>query len=129
MTGSRAMVVLTISGVLLMSPMKVSAQSQQPPPTAVPGFYDGLDKNTAALRRGESTFYQRCSLCHLPRIRKPATTPGPGPSLKGILQGADKEREVKVRDFILKGSDKMPGWQYSFKPAQVDDLITYLKTL
>ena len=129
MTGSRVLVPLTIASVLLIFPKAVSPQSQQPPPTAVPGFYDGLDKNAVAMRRGESTFYQRCSLCHLPRIRKATTTPGPGPSLTGILQGADKERENRVRDVILQGSDRMPGWRYSFKPAELDDLIAYLKTL
>lgn len=129
MKGSRVLVLLTISSVLLIFPKAVSPQSQQPPQTAVPGFYDGLDKNTVVMKRGESTFYQRCSLCHLPRIRKAATTPGPAPSLTGILRGADKERESKVRDVILKGSDRMPGWRYSFKPAEIDDLIAYLKTL
>lgn len=129
MKGSRTIGWLVISSALLIFPPKVSSQSQQTQPTAVPGFYDHLDKGTAALRRGEATFYQRCSLCHLPRIRKERTTPGPGPSLTGLLKNADKERETKVRDRILTGSDNMPGWRYSLKPAEIDDLITYLKTL
>lgn len=129
MKRSRMMVLLVISSVLLIFPMEASPQSRQPPPTVVPGFYDALDKNTVALRRGEATFYQRCSLCHLPRIRKGGTTPGPAPSLTGVLKSADKERETKVRDRILTGSDNMPGWRYSLKPAEIDDLLTYLKTL
>lgn len=129
MKGSRVLILLAVSSVSVIFPMGVSAQTRQPPPTAVPGYYAGLDKDTAVMRRGESTFYQRCSFCHLPRIRKEGTTPGPGPNLSGILKGADKQREATVRDFILKGSDRMPGWQYSFKPAQMDELISYLKTL
>jgi mono/diheme cytochrome c family protein len=129
MKRSSVIVPLLVSSVLLIFSMTVSAQSKQPPLTAVPGFYDNLDKNTVSLRRGEALFYQNCSFCHLPRIRKARTTPGPGPSLTGVLQGADKARETRVRDYILMGSDKMPAWRYTFKPAQIDDLITYLKTL
>jgi len=129
MQRSRKVVWLVISSVLLIFPMNVSPQSQEPPRTVVPGFYDVLDRNALAMRRGEAIFYQRCSLCHLPRIRKPATTPGPAPSLTGILKDADRSKEEAVRDHIMTGSDKMPGWQYSLKPAQMDDLIAYLKTL
>lgn len=129
MPRSRKMVWLLSSSVLLLLPMEVSPQSQQPPRTAVPGFYGDIDKNAAAMRRGEATFYQRCSLCHLPRIRKPATTPGPAPSLNGILKDVNRDKEGAVRDYIRTGSDKMPAWQYSLKSEQMDDLIAYLKTL
>lgn len=113
---------------LLVIPSAALPQSATPP-TVIPGFYDGLDANTARMRRGEATYYQRCSLCHLPRIRKAGTTPGPAPSLSGLLKGAAPDREAKVREVILKGSDRMPGWQYAFTPAQIDDLIAYMKTL
>lgn len=129
MQRSRKIMWALISAVLFLFPMNVSPQSQQPPRTVVPGFYRDLDANAAAVRRGEATFYQRCSFCHLPRIRKPRTIPAPAPSLTGVLQGADKELENRVRDQILKGSDRMPGWQYTFKPVEIDDLMTYLKTL
>lgn len=129
MKRSRGIGLLAICSVLLMFPMKVSPQAQQPPRTVVPGFYDALDKNAVAVRQGEATFYQRCSLCHLPRIRKAGTTPGPAPSLTGLLKGADKEEENRVRSYILKGSNLMPGWQYSLKPAEIDEVIAYLKTL
>jgi len=129
MRGSRLNILLVMASVLLVFPITASPQSKQPPLTAVPGYYDNLDKNTAALKRGEATFYQNCSLCHLPRIRKGGTTPGPGPRLTGVLQGADKARETKVREFIQTGSDRMPGWRYTFKPEEIDELILYLKTL
>ena len=129
MKGSRGIVLLLVASVLLAFPMNVSVRAQQPPRTAVPGFYSGVDNKAVAVRRGEATFYQRCSLCHLPRIRKPGTTPGPGPSLAGLLKGADRDKEESVRDHIMTGSDKMPAWQYSLKQAAIDDLMTYLKTL
>lgn len=130
MKRSREMaLLLLISSVLLLFPMSASSQAQQPPRTAVPGFNQGVDSNTLTMRRGEALFYQRCSLCHLPRIRKPQTTPGPAPSLTGILKNADKDQEIAVRNQIMKGTERMPGWQYGLKPGQMDDLITYLKTL
>jgi mono/diheme cytochrome c family protein len=129
MKRSRGIGLLVTFSVLLIVPVQVLPQAQQPLPTAVPGFYDALDKNAVAVRQGEATFYQRCSLCHLPRIRKAGTTPGPAPSLTGLLKGADKEEENRVRSYILKGSNLMPGWQYSLKPAEIDEVIAYLKTL
>jgi len=129
MSRSRGIGLLVMLSGALIFPMTVSSQSQQPGRTVVPGFYGELDKNTIAVRQGEATFYQRCSLCHLPRIRKAGTTPGPAPSLTGLLKGADKEEETRVRSYILKGSNLMPGWQYSLKPAEIDEVIAYLKTL
>ena len=129
MKRSRGLFLLSIFSALLVSAASVSTQSPQPPPTAVPGFYRDLDSAQASLRHGEAIFYQRCSLCHLPRIRKHGTSPGPAPNLSGLVKGANKEREDQVRDFILKGNDRMPGWQYGLKPEQIDDLIAYLKTL
>ena len=129
MNGSDRTRWLLIALVAFGVPMTAAGQSQQVPPTVLPGFYNGLDAGTATLRRGESVFYQRCSLCHLPRIRKGGTTPGPAPSLSGVLKGAAPEREARAREYILKGSDRMPGWQYALKPAQIDDVIAYLKTL
>lgn len=125
----RGRALLLISSVLLVIPATVSLQAQQPPPTVIPGYLAGLDTNAAQLRRGEATFYRDCSLCHLPRIRKGGTTPGPGPSLSGLLKTADKAFEGRVREFIMIGSDRMPGWQYSLKPAEIDDVIAYVKTL
>ena len=120
---------LLISSVLLMVLAAVSLRAQQPPPTAIPGFLASLDSTTAQLRRGETTFYRDCSLCHLPRIRKEGTTPGPGPNLSGLLKTADKAFEGRVREFIMNGSDRMPAWKYSLKPAEIDDVIAYVKTL
>lgn len=118
-----------MSLALLAFPAGAAPQSSPVPPTMIPGFYDGKDANTVRTLRGESVFYQRCSFCHLPRVRKAGTTPGPAPALAGVLKGATPGREALVRDYILKGSDRMPGWQYGLSSAQLDDLLIYLKTL
>jgi len=34
-----------------------------------------------------------------------------------------------VRTKILDGSPTMPGWKYTFKPADVDKIIAFMKTM
>ena len=79
--------------------------------------------------KGEWVFLQRCSVCHLPKMRK-KPLPTFGPSLSGLLKN-DKSpnKEKVVRLIILNGGPKMPGFQYGLEPKEIDDLIAYLKTL
>ena len=79
--------------------------------------------------RGEGLFLQRCSLCHLPRKLKFGSPPTVGPSLSGAFKGATLEEEKALRQFILKGGPDMPGFQYGLEPKEMDDLVSYLKTL
>jgi mono/diheme cytochrome c family protein len=79
--------------------------------------------------RGEGLFLQRCSLCHLPRKLKFGSPPTVGPSLSGAFKGATAEEEKALRQFILKGGPDMPGFQYGLEPKEMDDLVSYLKTL
>ena len=78
---------------------------------------------------GKKLFLQRCSVCHLPPLNVPQNPdPKPfGPLLNGFVRGAEKE--TRARNIILKGTARMPGFQYGLKPRQIDALIAYLKTL
>lgn len=87
-------------------------------------------------KAGKYLFLQRCSLCHLAPYSKtvnwtePDAVPPPiGPRLAGSLNMTRAEEEKAVRDFILKGSRDMPGWQYALDANQIDELIDYLKSL
>jgi mono/diheme cytochrome c family protein len=83
-------------------------------------------------KRGKHLFLQRCSICHLSHYSKSnpaAFPPNSGVSLTGILKGAPPEKEKSVREFIMKGTTKMPGFQYGLQPKDFDELIAYLKTL
>jgi mono/diheme cytochrome c family protein len=44
------------------------------------------------------------------------------------VKNAKPDQEPAVLEFVRKSSDKMPGFQYNLTPAQIDDLISYLKT-
>jgi len=82
-------------------------------------------------RTGESLFFQNCAICHLPRFDKSAfasNLPAVYRSLEGVFRGAAPGTDERVRETILKGSIRMPGFQYTLEPHEIDDLIAYLKT-
>lgn len=76
--------------------------------------------------RGEAAFSRHCAICHLGRPNK--ANPFIGRNLRGLLKNAKPEHETAVRDAIKKGSDHMPAFQYTLAPAQMEDLVGYLKT-
>ena len=76
--------------------------------------------------RGRQLFVQRCALCHDP-LGQPSypNTPGPWVDAETVRSLG----EESVRDQIMLGSARMPGWQYTLEPAQVNQVIAYLKTV
>jgi mono/diheme cytochrome c family protein len=83
---------------------------------------------SAQRETGKKLFVQRCSLCHLPSL-------GPGNprpyarSLAGYVKGADAE--ARARTIVQKGvaPARMPGFQYTLDPNEVDSIVAYLSTL
>jgi mono/diheme cytochrome c family protein len=70
---------------------------------------------------GRRLVVQRCAYCHDQGARE-------------MAPWLDHERikavgEETFRERILKGSRRMPGWQYALQPAQVDQIMAYLKTV
>jgi mono/diheme cytochrome c family protein len=115
---------VVIGAYWLGVPPAVSTQSR------VPVWNDPSTWNLAApAARGEAWFYQRCSLCHMGRIVKDETYEPMAPSLNGLLKNAPPDREKLVREQILRGSLRMPGFRYNLTPAEFEELMTYLKTL
>jgi mono/diheme cytochrome c family protein len=85
--------------------------------------------------RGAGLFIQRCALCHLPKSfgaggSKYCCVSSLGPSLSGIFKNIDADQEQAMREIILNGGPTyMPGWKYGLTPKEIDDIISYLKTL
>ena len=73
---------------------------------------------------GKKLFVQRCSVCHLPALPSYSVY---GPVLDRKLVASRGEAAIHER--IMRGSARMPGWQYSLKPAEIDEIIGYLQTL
>ena len=84
----------------------------------------GVASNPEEARRGEKLFVQRCSLCHL-GVPPAYKTYGPLLSKELIAQRG----EDAIRKTIMEGTPRMPGWKYGLKPADIDQIITYLKTV
>lgn len=116
----RCFAVLTLAATFcLVAQQSVSTQSGPAIGTA----------NREATSRGEAWFYQRCSLCHMGRIVKDDVYQPMGPRLNGLLKGVSPDREKAIREQIQRGSPRMPGFQYTFTPAEFEELMAYIKAL
>lgn len=75
---------------------------------------------------GWKLFVQRCAICHDP-MGQPSYPQSPGPMLN---QTTVRELgEEIVRDVIMVGSARMPGWQYALSAEQIGWVISYLETV
>ena len=75
---------------------------------------------------GWKLFVQRCAICHDP-LGQPSFPASLGPVLSET-----NVRELgaeTVREIIMVGSVRMPGWQYTLSPEQIGQVIAYLNTV
>jgi mono/diheme cytochrome c family protein len=80
-------------------------------------------KLNAIQALGQMVYTQHCGVCHTkPTILSPYYGP---PLSKEIVNN----NESVLRDFIHNGTDRMPGFQYTLEPCQIDAVIQYLKTV
>lgn len=99
--------------LILLFPFNLSAQNGNGAP--------GSSNDSVVL--GRRLFQQHCGVCH---TQPTLTNPMYGPSLyRDIVNG----REDAVRDFIGKGSNKMPGFRYGLKASEISAIVEYLKTV
>ena len=112
--------------IALLSVPPLRAQSARPVEVQGKGL-------TQEQKAGMNLFLQNCSFCHLERKENPKSTAEGeriGPQLKGMLSGPKPVLTEQVaRNFILRGTQKMPGFQYGLEPKEIDSIIAYLKTL
>ena len=88
------------------------------------------DKKGPDLSKGQAVFKENCAVCHWPD----KTEKRIGPGLKGLFQREKLSdgrpvNEDNVRNLILKGGEKMLGFEEKLDAKQLDALIAYLKTL
>ena len=76
---------------------------------------------------GKRVFMQRCSLCHLPPLGRPAEVKSFGPALNGYMK--TPEIETRSRESIRKGTPRMPGFQYGLTDEEIDNVMAYLKAM
>ena len=73
---------------------------------------------------GKGMFQQRCAVCHLPLVVDDDRTYGPKLNAETV-----SGREDIIRQFIRRGSLRMPGFQYGLRAEEIDNIIEYLKTV
>lgn len=112
-----------------------NSQSQEGRATQGPGVTIATSTNSilplpssrslsATQLAGKILFVQRCSVCHLPGL---AIFDTYGPLLDSRL--VTSQVEATAREIIMKGSRRMPGFQYALEPKEIDNILAYLKTL
>lgn len=80
---------------------------------------------------GKTTFEAKCAFCH----NADSTEKKIGPGLKGLYargtmaDGTTKVTDETVTDRILNGKAPMPPFKDQLSPAEVKQLVEYLKTL
>jgi mono/diheme cytochrome c family protein len=91
----------------------------------------GAGASAAAAARGKEVFDKKCGVCHY--ADSDAKKIGPG--LKGIgKRGTFTVNNSKVTDESLKtwienGDTLMPPFKEVLEPAQIKDVVAYVKTL
>jgi mono/diheme cytochrome c family protein len=87
--------------------------------------------NAAAIERGKEVFDKKCSVCHY----ADSDSKKIGPGLKGIgKRGTFTVNNNKVTDESLKtwienGDTMMPPFKDVLEPAQIKDVVAYVKSL
>lgn len=78
---------------------------------------------TEVQLRGRQVFAQSCGVCHLqPSLG--VKTYGPPLNRKAAAGNDDA-----MRVLIVNGSDRMPAFKYYLKPAEIDAIIAYVRTV
>ena len=77
------------------------------------------DQHTLGMR----LFNQSCRVCH---TKPQLSSPQYAPALSMNTLGGNADA---MRQFISNGSPRMPGFRYTFKPAEIDAVVAYIKTI
>ncbi len=88
------------------------------------------DSEAADAVRGRQIYAQKCEICHYSASVEKKI----GPGLVGLMKrerfrDGMKADDENLRRVIERGGKDMPGYRNSLKPAQIRDLIAYVKTL
>jgi mono/diheme cytochrome c family protein len=120
-----------ILGIAILA-VAAAALAQDPAANTTPkktASSHGASSGSAA--RGKDIFEKKCAICHFADRNEKKI----GPGLKGISnRGTFTVNQNKVTDQTLKtwienGDSLMPPFKGVLEPAQIKDIIAYVKTL
>jgi mono/diheme cytochrome c family protein len=78
---------------------------------------------TAQQQQGRQLLAQSCGVCHLQASMNAKTY---GPPLNKASGNGNNDI---LRTFIMEGTPRMPGFKHYLKPAEVDAIIAYVRTV
>jgi cytochrome c2 len=102
----------------------------QDPPAAAP-LKKAAHAAAGSATRGKEVFDKKCAMCHF--ADSDAKKIGPG--LKGISKrgtfsvNGNKVTTDSLTTWIENGDSMMPGMKETLEPAQIKDVVAYVKTL
>ena len=103
----------------------------QDPPAKKTAPSGGAKPSAAAIARGKDVFEKRCALCHNADSEEKKI----GPGLKGLSKRGtfsvnnNKVTTEALKTWIENGDSLMPPFKDVLEPAQISDVVTYVKTL
>ena len=117
--------------VLGIAVLAVSGAVFAQDPDAKPPAKKSTGGSAAAAARGKDVFDKKCGVCHY--ADSDAKKIGPG--LKGIGKRGtfsvnnNKVTDESLRTWIENGDNLMPPFKDVLEPAQIKDVVAYVKTL
>ena len=105
--------------------------AQDPPPAKSQTKKSASNGGAAAAARGKELFDKKCAICHYADNDQKKI----GPGLKGISKRGtftvnnNKVTDESLKTWIENGDTLMPPFKDVLEPAQIKDVIAYVKTL
>ena len=122
----RNLLLLGIAGLAL-----ACAVGAQDPPAQDAPKKSASHAAGGSAAKGKQVFEQKCAMCHFADSDQKKI----GPGLKGISKrgtfsvNGNKVTTESLTKWIENGDSQMPGMKDSLEPAQIKDVVAYVKTL
>lgn len=119
---------LLLLGIVILA---VAAALVAQDPTAKTSSKKTAHAAAGSAARGKEVFEKKCAICHYADKEEKKI----GPGLKGISKrgtftvNSNKVTTESLKTWIENGDAQMPGMKDSLEPAQIRDVVAYVKTL
>jgi cytochrome c len=120
---------LLILGIVILA--VAGAVRAQDPPVNPPAKKSASHASAGSAVRGKELFEKKCAMCHFADSDQKKI----GPGLRGISRrgtfsvNGNKVTTESLKTWIENGDSLMPGMKDVLEPAQIKDVVAYVKTL
>jgi len=120
---------LLLPGIAILA--ITTAVVAQDPPAKTETKKSGTHAAAGSEARGKEVFQKKCAMCHFAESDQKKI----GPGLKGISKrgtfsvNGNKVTAESLKSWIENGDTQMPGMKDTLDPAQIRDVVAYVKTL